>query len=206
MLSFLLAHGNVWFSAGLALLLLLALLEMLCLIFGLNLLALFGDVDGPEIAGAGPSGLLGFTGLKSLPFAIWLVFFLGTFGLSGLILNTLSSTVVNGLLPLVISVPVAIAGGLVITGRIGRLWHKWLPQIQTSALGAESFAGQVARITVGTASKGSPAEATFSDEFGQKHFVMVEPADEHLSFSQHSQVILVDKHQSIWMVIPYSEH
>lgn len=68
-----------------------------------------------------------------------------------------------------------------------------LPSIESSAISSDEFVGAVAEITIGRASRGNPAEAKFTDNYSQPHFVLVEPFEEKELFAQGERVILVQK-------------
>ena len=68
--------------------------------------------------------------------------------------------------------------------------QKIIPKDESSALKEESFVGQMATITLGKASKGSPAEAKVTDHHGQTHYFMIQPESEEEIFQQGEQVLL----------------
>lgn len=61
--------------------------------------------------------------------------------------------------------------------------------------------GKVATITIGKASKGNAAQAMFKDDYNQKHYVMVEPEDENMFFSQGTTVVLMEKTANSWLAV-----
>jgi hypothetical protein len=106
---------------------------------------------------------------------IWLVLFLTVFAILGFVMNYTSLSLVSSMLAPAISIPIGLIGGLILTGRIGHRLANVLPKNESSAVKTNTFNGKIATITTGTAQLGSPAEASFVDDFKQKHYVMVEP-------------------------------
>ena len=78
-----------------------------------------------------------------------------------------------------------------------------IPKFQTSAIQNDDFIGAVAHITIGIASKGNPAEAKFTDDYAQPHYVLVEPFEDNELFKQGERVILVKKTTHSWLATRY---
>ena len=79
------------------------------------------------------------------------------------------------------------------TGAVSRPLGAILPRDRTSAVPLSSLVGRMAQIQIGTARAGSPARARVLDQFGQAHFVMVEPHDPSAELAAEEQVLLVRK-------------
>lgn len=105
----LLEGGNLLFSAALALMLLIGVVEAL----GLGGTAIDLDID----ADASP---LGWLGLGRLPVLIVLVVFLAAFGIIGIAVQQVTATMSGGPLPLWLAVPAAATGALVVTAATSR--------------------------------------------------------------------------------------
>lgn len=69
---------------------------------------------------------------------------------------------------------------------------KILPKDETTAIYSEELIGRTALIILGEAKVNSPAQARVQDQFGQTHYVLVEPETD-LHFSQGQEVILTQK-------------
>ncbi len=196
MLAFITAPANQPYGVALALMLLIAALELLGLVIGLGLSdALEGmlpDMDaGGHVEAPGLSAVLGWCRVGQVPLLILLVIFLTCFGLVGLVMQSAVQSVLGFLLPPLVGVPATLVLALpcfrVSSGLVARI----IPRDETSAVSAATFVGRVATITLGTARKGSPAEAKLRDQFGQTHYVMVAPDLDDVSFTQGDPVILV---------------
>lgn len=126
-----------------------------------------------------------------VPLSIILVGLLMGFTISGLSLQLLAENIVGSFVSNFIAVPLATVGGLFMAKGIGGIFAKvFSSKNETTAISTSTFIGRVVTISVGIAEKGSPAQAKFTDEYGQTHYVMVEPLNEGESFSEGEEVIL----------------
>lgn len=203
MTDVLLSPENFWFSIALFAVFLVFILELISTVFGMSLLGL-GD-DFAEFDGEGflSTSFASWLNINKVPFLVYLIVLMTFFGLSGLIINGLSASILNTTLPSIVSVLLAFAIGLFITAKTVRLISNLLPSVESSALTSDDFLGSVAEITIGKASRGNPAEAKFTDHYSQPHFVLVEPFEDHELFSQGERVILVQKNKHSWLATRY---
>jgi len=213
MIEFLLADINIGFAIALCSVLALATLEGVGMLIGLSMMNLLDhispidldiDVDADLPAG-GLTPLLGWLCLNRLPLLIWLVLFLTCFGIVGYSLNfiLLDNSMVNLSEFLTYSLSFILA--LYATHYIGKPLSRLLPKNESSAISNNSFNGLIATITIGTAKQDSPAEASLTDSFNQKHYVLVTPDDDNEEFSQGQQVVLVEKKESFWLAIKFNQ-
>lgn len=209
-MTFLLQDGNQLFTGALLLMLMIAVLEGLMTLIGVGLSDfldnLLPDFDiNAEVPDTGLSGgltkLLGWLRFGEVPALILLVAFLVTFGISGLLLQIFSEAYFGRLIPTWILVTPVLLVTLPQVRFVGNVMRKFAIGDETEAVGRDTFVGRMATITLGEATKGSPAEARFSDEFGTTHYVMVEPYEEGEKFSQGQQVVLVEAYGACFRVI-----
>ena len=126
-----------------------------------------------------------------VPLSIILVGLLMGFTISGLSLQLLAENVLGSFVSNFIAVPVATVGGVFVAKGIGGVFAKvFSSKNETTAISTATFIGRVVTIAVGVAEKGSPAQAKFTDEYGQTHYLMVEPLNDGESFSEGEEVIL----------------
>jgi len=210
MYAFFMADANAYFAIALSIVIVIGVMEVLGQLVGLSVGELLDnsiniDSDVSIDGAASPGGMtqfVGWLGLRKLPFLVWLILFLTAFALAGYGINYIAFSVTSGLLPAVLTVPVALISAIITSHKLGGVLSKWIPKEQTSAISTDTFAGRLAQITLGTARKGMPAEAVFKDEFEQKHYVMVEPMDDE-EFSQGDNVVLVAKENNNWLVTSF---
>lgn len=185
MWGFLTAGGNVPFVAALLLMILVGAVEALGLGGGLS-----ADGDGDLIDGDSPS-LLSWINIGRLPLLMLIVVFLFSFGMIGVIGQRLLHAVAGFYAPVWISGPLGLLAALPLTRTFGRWVARVMPRDETTAVSRDSLVGRVAAIVTGEARTGSAAQARVRDEHGQVHYVMVEPDDEGVIFTQGDSVILV---------------
>lgn len=191
MLAFLVQPETAPFSVALLLMLFIGAIEAI----GLGGSAVDLDVDSGVI-GEG----LDWLNVGRLPLLIMLVLFLTSFGLAGLILQQAANMVTGGFLPWFAAVSAAAGLALPATRLLSRGLGRVLPRDETTAVPIDSLLGRRARIIVGTAQRGSPARARVEDEYGQPHFVMVEPAEDQ-SLTEADLLLLTTRHDMIFHAI-----
>ena len=67
-----------------------------------------------------------------------------------------------------------------------------LPQDESTAIYSEELIGRTAVIILGEAKINSPAQAKVQDQFGQTHYVLVEPEQDEI-FTQGQSVVLTQR-------------
>ncbi|HLL30890.1 MAG TPA: OB-fold-containig protein, partial [Allosphingosinicella sp.] len=160
---------------------------------GLGASAVQLDV-GADMDGGGD--LLGWLGVGKVPLLMLLVVFLAIFGLAGLAIQQFA-----GPLPLWLAAPAATAAALPLTGLGARGLARIMPQDETTAVSLDSLLGRRATITIGTARRGSPAQARVRDVHGHAHYVMIEPYDDAHSIGEGETVILERREGNIFIAL-----
>lgn len=205
MFSFFMADFNLLYSSSLFFVACLALLEGVGLLIGLSLtnalddlLPIDLDVDADlTLSDGGLSVVLGWLYLHRLPFLVWMLLFLTSFGIAGLSINYMWP------LPTLLSFPIALVIAIFSCRILGKRIASIMPKNESSATSYHSFSGKIATITVGKARKGNAAEAVLHDEFNQKHYLLVEPEQQGQEFDKGTQVVLVEKIQHSWLAIEF---
>ena len=201
MFDFWLSPSNLPFAVAIAVMLFLAMLQ----IIGLGEL-IDSDGDG-DIAGDGAvdgafdSGLLSLLGLGRVPFLIWLMLLLLTFGIIGASGQQLMEALTGNMLSAWLAAPLAAVAALPLTGAIARPLARILPTDESSAVSPDQLVGRFAEIQIGTAAQGSPARARVVDSFGQAHNIMVEPDNAGQSFRTGEQVLLVRRERGVFKAV-----
>ncbi|MGA9583196.1 MAG: YqiJ family protein [Allosphingosinicella sp.] len=189
MLEIIAAPANLPFSVALLVMLMIGAVEA----FGLGASAVQLDVHADMDGGGDP---LGWLGVGRVPLLMLLVVFLALFGLIGLAVQQFA-----GPLPLWIAVPAAAIGALPLTGLGARGLARIMPGDETTAVSLDSLVGRRGTITIGTARRGSPAQARVADIHGQVHYVMVEPYDDDHSIGEGETVRLDRRDGHIFIAV-----
>lgn len=189
MLEIIAAPANLPFAVALLVMLLIGAVEAV----GLGASAVHLDVHA-DVDGGGD--LLGWLGIGRVPLLMLLVVFLALFGLIGLAIQQFA-----GPLPLWIAVPAATVAALPLTGLGARGLARIIPGDETTAVSLDSLVGRRGTITIGTARRGSPAQARVADIHGQVHHVMVEPYDDDHSIVEGETVRLDRREGHIFIAV-----
>ncbi|AEF53180.1 OB-fold-containig protein [Marinomonas posidonica] len=200
MLSFFLADGNSPYLIMVGIVIVIAFLEGIGLLIGISISSFLDDMLSidMDIPDGFLTKILGWMCFGQLPVLIWLVLLFVNFSLSGLVANYVSEILFSALLPLIVSLPIAVFLGVFLSKTIGIKLALVLPKNESSAIKTDSFEGGIATITIGIASVGSPAEASIIDVFQQKHYLMVEPLTTKETFHKGQRVVLIQKAEGHW--------
>ena len=152
------------------------------------------DIDA-EASGFGAA--LGWLGVGRVPVVALLMAFLASFGLAGATLQGVSAEAFGGMLPSWLAALPALVAGLFGTRTLGVSLACFLPGDESEASEADGFIGRRARLGAQTAKAGQPAEAKLTDEFGQTHYVRVEPQGGE-TFAPGASVILTAREGAVF--------
>ncbi len=186
---------NVLFYSALLLTVALCSVEVILLLLGLSSMDATGldSLDGQVDATGTAGGILGYLNVGRLPFTLFFATACAVFGLTGLAFQQASLAVSGQLLSTGIAAPLALVGAVPGTRWIGGFLGRLMPKTETTALSKQDLVGLTASVTLGEAKRGSPAQARVRDQFGQNHYVMVEPARAEETLSQGQEVLLTQR-------------
>jgi hypothetical protein len=196
----LLQPGYAPFIAAIGLMLAIGTLESVTLLLGASATEQLGSMIAHHIeishAQSGvESGLVaqffGWLHFGRVPFLILLVLFLTGFAISGLLLQSILHALFHFMLPPLIAACLALPLALFVVRRAGKRIGRLVPQEESSALSEVDFIGRPVRIVTGEASRGNPAEARFVDEYGQVHYVRIEPDEADQVFLRGQTVLII---------------
>ena len=218
MFDYLFAPGNAPFTIALGLMVAMTLIEIFSASLGMGLSEMVDsflpefdadidlDVDGIDAADSGSASgsvikLLSWFRIGEVPVIMLFIVFLTGFGLSGLTVQYAMRMVTGVALPTFGAAAIAVATAVPVVRFCGGLLAKYMPKDETYAVSEKSFHGAVVTLTLGTAGQGKPAQAKLRDQYGQTHYVMVEPDDPAGSFSEGDQAIIVGQEGVVYKVI-----
>lgn len=196
--------SNLFFSVSLCLMLLLGIIEILLLIIGTSSQGFLDqfmpdslfDTHHPDFNLDTEQSLwvqfLDWLYLGRIPVVIWLIIFLTTYALFGLIVQGLFFQWTESYFALWIIAPASLFLCMPIVRLVAALIAKILPQDETTAIHSNELIGLTAEIILGEAKQNYPAQAKVKDQYGLTHYVMVEPETD-ITFSQGQSVILTNK-------------
>ena len=183
---------NALFLSALLMTVALCALEVILLLVGFSssdaevLDALDGHGDATDSGG----GILGYLNVGRLPFTLLFATACAVFGLTGLAIQQASFAMSGQILSMGVAAPLALAGSVPGTRWISRFVGRFMPRTETTALSQHDLVGLTAIVTLGVAKQGSAAQARVRDQFGQNHYVMVEPARAEEVLSEGQAVLL----------------
>jgi hypothetical protein len=186
-MDFLLSDGSWLFSVALAVVAGIGVLELLAVMVGGSLSSMMDGLvgDAPEAGG------LAWLHVGRLPFLVIVVLLLTLFALLGLGLQGVVVAVIGKELPALAAAPLALLGALPATRAAGSALVRIMPRDESAAISDSSFVGRTATLVAGEAKPGKAAEARFQDEYGQTHYVMVEPDAKSITLRAGERVLLL---------------
>jgi|GEM_PF-45328 len=208
MIDWFTSDTNWIFSLSILIMLGLGLLELIGLVFGGNFSGWFDDlfdIDADALSGTGgiAHGVFSWLQLGRIPFLVWLVIFLTSFGVSGLALQWLTQSFFAVPLLMPVAAVLALIAAILSTRVVGGLFARIFPKEESSAVSRDSLIGSVAFITgTNQAKAGLASEARVKDAHGRTHYVMVEPEEPFEFLSGKSEVVLMRRKGARFMAIP----
>ncbi|RYY43328.1 MAG: DUF1449 family protein [Sphingomonadales bacterium] len=196
MFSLLLTPEYAPFTLAFVLMLGIGLIEGIGL--GLGHLDLDSDLDGD----AGP-GLLDWLGLgRGLPLLVWLTSLLACFTVTGFALQQGASQAFGAPLHWGLATAAALAIGALANRFVAAGLARVFPSFESTAIEADDLLRQRGTVLEGAASRGRPARAKVVDQFGQAHYVMIEPHNELDIIGQGETALLVRKEGPVFFALP----
>ncbi len=200
----LLTHpSNIVFGISLALCLFIGVLELILLLLGGSssfidqfLPDSLIDVDHADVSIEHTDGsftqFLEWLYLGKVPLLIWLIIFLTIYALTGLIVQDIFFHLTEHDLSAWIISPICLFLCMPMVRASAALIAKIIPKDETTAIHSDDLVGRTAQIILGEAKPNSPAQAKVKDQFGQTHYVLVEP-ELDIVFHQGQDVILTQR-------------
>jgi hypothetical protein len=213
MFEFMFESANAPFTIAIFVMLGIAVLEGAFLLLGFGLfqfldtlvpdvsisseLDMSPDIDSPSAI----SRFLSWLRIGKVPLLMLLVVFLTSFGILGLILQSIVNQLLGVLLPAWLAVIPIFFLTLPVVRVSGIILEKVMPGDETDVISEDALIGHVAILTLGRAQFGSPAEAKARDQHGTTHYVMVEPEQNTVIFERGDKVLLVQRNGATFKAI-----
>ncbi|MEM8726249.1 MAG: OB-fold-containig protein, partial [Pseudomonadota bacterium] len=148
-------------------------------------------------------GLLSLIGLGKVPFLIWLAMLLVVFAGIGVSGQALAQSLLGAPFDALAAGGLAGLAALPINGVLVRPLAAILPKDESSAIHTGNLIRRDAVIQTGTARVGSPARGKVIDQYGQPHFVMVEPHDPGIVLNEGETVLIVRREGETFYAMRY---
>lgn len=165
---------------------------------GMGSLHLDADLDG-HFDGGSVLSWLGFG--SGMPVLIWLTSLLACFVLAGFGGQQLAEALQGHPLPWTWAVGGATPAALVLNFFAANGLHRILPKDETTAIYPEQLIGSRVKVLESDARRGRPSRGRVVDQFGQAHYVMVEP-DGDVAIPAGSSGTLVGKEGGVFVASP----
>lgn len=165
--------------------------------FGLGHLDFDADVGAD--ADGGPLDWLGLGG--ELPILIWLTSLLGCFTLAGIAIQQSATALSGAPLHWGLALGGATVAGALLNTLAANGLARIMPGFETTVISIDDLLRQRGTILEGTARRGSPARAKVVDQYGQAHFVMVEPHADADTIASGNIVLLVRREGNLFFAL-----
>lgn len=195
----LLAPQNAPFTVALGVLVCLVVLEVIGAFVAASPSS-FLDHLAPDLDHV--DGPLGWLHIGKVPLLALLALFLAGFGITGFMLQMFLASSIGLLAPAAVACVPAFAGGIFSLKCFGGILGKVIPKDETYVIRDQDLIGRVATVCGGNARRGLGSEARVLDVYQKRHFVLVEPDDDHQVLSNGTQVLLVRQANARYFAIP----
>lgn len=204
------APQNMVFLVAIVVMLLIVVLEVVSLFMGAGLAQavdsilpeLDSDIDVDADASSFDVGkVLHWFRVGEVPVLMLFVVFLTSFGLAGLLLQAMVQMVTGLFLPGGIAAVAAFMAAVPCVRFLGGLLARYMPRDETYVLSENALIGRVATTVAGIAAAGRPVQAKVTDEYGQTHYLLVEPDQGEEVFEPGEKVLLVSRAGAVYRAI-----
>ena len=159
----------------------------------IGLLEIFALICGHMLSGALDAHLDHYDSITTAHISqalVVLCLLAGFFGLIGILLQHACVTLWQSPLPNLFVVPVSLLFTIIAVHYTGKVVAPWIPRDHSSAITEEEYVGSMALITGHQATSGNPCEGKLTDQFGQIHYLLLEP-EEGKTFTKGDKVLII---------------
>ena len=196
--------SNLLFSVSLSLMLLLGILECLLLIVGSSSQGFLDQFVPDQLVETPHAELdvhldhsafvqfLDWLYLGRIPMLVWLIIFLTIYALTGFIIQSIFYSFSAHYFSIWIAAPACLILCMPLVRICSAFIARILPKDETTAIHSDELLGRTAIIILGEARQNYPAQARVKDQFGQSHYILVEPETD-ITFTQGEEVLLSER-------------
>lgn len=149
------------------------------------------DLDPVDVAAPTSGNPLGWLGLGTMPTLIWLATIFMSFGVAGVALQGLVTTLTGSPLNVLLAAIPCGAAALWFTGKFGALFAQILPKSESQSVSTRQLGRRKGTVTQGTATRGTPAEVRVTDRYGNTHYLRAEPMRDADTIPQGADVLVL---------------
>lgn len=195
------AVQNIPFGIALALMLGLAVIEIVGLALATSPSAWLDNTLLPELSANGAEGALGWLHVGKVPTLVLLVIFLASFAITGYLVQIAARDIAGFYLPAVVASLPAIAAAIMGVRTLGVLLARVVPRDESFSVSESEFIGRVAIITSASDNPELASQARLKDSHGRTHYILAEPDLPDLALSDGMDVLIVRKVGAHYRVI-----
>lgn len=198
--NFLVAGPNLPFLVTGCLVLATLVIELMMLVIGYSIMLGHGDIDFtldadgngiPDYLEHGSPDFFSWINPGHLPSSMLIVVFCGVFSLLGFSGQWIYNGLTHGLAPMLLTVPIVIAGTLPFVRGASIGIAKAMPSESTSAISLSDLVGEIGVLTAGPVKgQGDFGMARFTDKHGMDHQLMVSVNDDTIIANGESVVLM----------------
>lgn len=182
----------------------LGLVELVSVLLGASAAGLLDDGLSDHGSGHHEAGLLGgwmsWLNDGGVPLLVLAVILLSAFAALGFAIQAFAASLA-GPLPVLLSVPLALAGAVPATRWLSRGIARIIPRDETSALGQDEFIGLTGTVTIGPLDQGKPGTVRVKDRYDNIHVLRATAAPGHF-IETGALVLIVDGEGGLFQAIP----
>lgn len=196
--------SNLFFSVSLCLMLFLGIFEGVLLLIGFSSQGFLDQFIPAQLLEVQQPNLdihpeyqlwvqfLDWLYLGKIPVLVWLIIFLTVYALFGFTIQAIFYDFTQSYFPLWIIAPACLILCMPLVRLCCAVIAKILPRDESTAIKLEELIGRTAQIILGNAKLNYPAQAKVKDQFGQTHYILVEPETD-ITFQQGQYIVLTHK-------------
>lgn len=195
------AAQNVPFGIALALMLGLAVIEVIGLAIATSPSAWLDNTLLPDLSADGAEGFLGWLHVGKVPTLVLLVIFLAGFAITGYLVQIAARDIAGFYLPAVIASLPAFVAAIMGVRTLGALLARIVPRDESSSVSESEFIGRVAIITAASNNPELASQGRLKDSYGRTHYILAESDLPDLELRDGMDVLIVRKVGAHYRVI-----
>lgn len=148
------------------------------------------DVEAPSAENI-PPGPASWLGIGKVPTLIWIAAVLLGFGVTGVVLQNLTTLLLGTTFPAALAAIPAALAGIWFAKQFGMVFARMLPKTETTALSNRHLGRRTGVVTQGTAKRGKPTEVKVTDRYGNIHYLRGEPLKDDDEIPAGTEVLVL---------------